>query len=107
MKKYKEDAYKGYLKFVKKTYKDDNRSIKIASISWVNKTMLKLELEAPYMCYSKKNRNPRYHFCSRTYCLINFYEEANRKYAKNVVYSALWRMNKELDEIGEKVEGRA
>lgn len=105
MKKYKEEAYKGYTKFVKETYKD-NQNYKLASIAWLSKTNLKIELEAPYILYAKKKCKPRYLFCPKTYCLIDFSEEVNRKYAKNIVYSALWRMNKELDEIGEKVEGR-
>ena len=104
MKKYKEDTYKGYMKFVKETYKSDT-NYKIASITWITKTKLKVELEAPYITYGSGNKS-HFMFCPKTMCLIDFSEEPERRYAKKMVYSALWRMNKELDEIGEKVEGR-
>ena len=101
MKKYKEDAYKGYLKFVK-----DNRHQKIANITWLDGKNLRVEIEAPYMISNKNKGNPPYFFCSKTNCVINFNTKKKRDYAKKLVYSALWRMNKEIDEIGEKVEGR-
>lgn len=100
MKKYKEDAFKGYLKFVKK-----NRHQKIANIAWLDHNNLRVEIEAPYMISNKSKGNPPYFFCSKVNCVINF-TEAKKRGAKEVVYSALSRMNKELDEIGEKVEGR-
>lgn len=105
MKKYKEDAYKGYMKFVKETYRDD---FKIASITWISMTNLKVEIEAPCIISTDKENKQHYHyrFCPKTYCVIDFSDETTRKYAKQVVYSALWRMNKELEEIGEKVEGK-
>lgn len=103
MKKYKEDAYKGYMKFVKETYRDD---FKIASITWISMANLKVEIEAPYIISTDKENKQHYRFCPKTYCVIDFSDEDKRRGAKQLVYSALWRMSKELDEIGEKVEGR-
>ena len=104
MKKYKEEAYKGYLKFVKETYRND---FKIASITWNSMVNLKVEIESPVFVSTNKENKQHYRFCPKAYCIIDFSDETTRKYAKQVVYSALWRMNNELDEIGEKVEGRA
>lgn len=101
MKKYKEEAYKGYLKFVK-----ENRHQKIANMSWLDGKNLRLEIEAPDMISDKSKSNHPYFFCSKADCVIAFNTKEKRDYAKKMVYSALWRMNKELDEIGEKVEGR-
>ncbi len=101
MKKYKEDAYKGYLKFVK-----ENHHQKIANITWLNCKNLRVEIEAPYMISNKSKGDPPYFFCSKANCVITFNTKEKRDHAKKIVYSALWRMNKELDEIGEKVEGR-
>ena len=105
MKKYKEDAYKGYMKFVKETYRDDY--FKIASITWISMVSLKVEIESPFFVSTDKENKQHYRFCPKTYCVIDFSDEAKRRGAKQMVYSALCRMSKELDEIGEKVEGRA
>ena len=102
MKKYKEEAYKGYLKFVK-----ENRHQKIANISWLDGKNLRVEIEGPYMISNRSKGNLPYFFCPKTNCVITFNTKERRDYAKKMVYSALWRMNKELDAIGEKVEGRA
>ena len=101
MKKYKEEAYKGYMKFVK-----ENKQQKIASITWLGEKSLRVEIEAPYMISNKSKGNPPYFFCPKATCVIDFHHKERLDYAKQVVYSALWRMNKELDEIGEKVEGK-
>lgn len=102
MKKYKEEAYKGYLKFVK-----ENRHQKIANMSWLDGKNLRVEVEAPYMISNKSKGYPQYFFCLKAnYVIITFNTKEKRGYAKKMVYSALWRMNKELDEIGEKVEWR-
>jgi len=101
LKKYKEDAYKGYLKFVKEI-----RHQKIANITWLDGKILRVEIEAPYMVSNKSKGNPPYYFCPKANCYIMFNTKEEREYAKKMVYSALWRMNKELDEIGKKVEGR-
>lgn len=101
MKKYKEDAYKGYLKFVK-----ENRHQKIANITWLDYKNLRVEIESPYMISNKSKGDPPYFFCPKANCVITFNTKEKRDRAKQLVYSALWRMNKEIDEIGEKVEGR-
>ena len=101
MKKYKEEAYKGYLKFVK-----ENRHQKIANMSWLDYKNLRVEIEAPLMISNKSKGIPLYIFCPKINCVINFSSKEKQDQAKNLVYSALKRMNKELDEIGEKVEGR-
>lgn len=101
MKKYKEEAYKGYMKFVK-----ENRHQKIANMTWLDYKNLRVEIEAPYMISNKSKGNPPYFFCPKVNCVITFNTKEKRDYAKKMVYSALWRMNNELDEIGEKVEGK-
>lgn len=101
MKKYKEEAYKGYLKFVK-----ENRHEKIANITWLDYKSLRVEIEAPYMISNKSKGHPLYFFCPKVNCVITFNTKERRDHAKQLVYSALWRMNKEIDEIGEIVEGR-
>lgn len=101
MKKHKEEAYKGYLKFVK-----ENRHQKIVNMAWLDYKNLRVEIEAPVMISSENNGKLTYFFCPKTSCVINFSTKEKRDHAKKLVYSALWRMNKELDEIGEKVEGR-
>ena len=101
MKKYKEEAYKGYLKFV-----NENRHQKIANMTWLDGKNLRVEIEAPYMISNKSKGNPPYFFCSKANCVIAFSTKKKRDSAEIQVYSALKRMNKELDEIGEKVEGR-
>lgn len=100
MKKYKKEAYKGYLKFVK-----ENKQQKIASITWLGAKTLRVELQSPWLISAKGKGKPPYFFCPKTNCIIDF-TDAKKRGAKEVVYSALKRMNKELDEIGEKVEGR-
>jgi len=100
MKKYKEEAYKGYLKFVK-----ENKQEKIASITWFDDKKLRVKIVAPYMVSNKSKGELPYYFSPEATCGITFNTKEKRDYAKKMVYSALWRMNKELDEIGEKVEG--
>lgn len=109
MKKYKEDAYKGYLKYIRKNQKDskgDYEHYKLAKLSWVDSRILQLELEAPRMVSADSKGSPHYIFDPKLECTISFGNETNRKYAKEVVYSAFCRMDKELDELGEKVEGK-
>ena len=101
MKKYKEEAYKGYLKFVK-----ENRHQKIVNMAWVDSKNLRVEIEAPFMISDESKGRPLYVFCPKANCVITFNTKERQDHAKKLVYSSLWRMNKELDEIGEKVEGR-
>lgn len=100
MKKYKKEAYKGYLKFAK-----ENRYQKIASITWLSADSLRVDLESPWLVSAKSKGRPVYFFSPKLNCVI-YLTDAKKLGAKEIVYSALLRMNKELDEIGEKVEGR-
>lgn len=100
MKKYKKEAYKGYLKFIK-----ENKQQKVASITWLSANSLRVELESPWLVSAKSKGRPPYFFSPKTNCII-YFTDAKKLGAKEIVYSALRRMNKELDEIGEKVEGR-
>lgn len=102
MKKYKEEAYKGYLKFVK-----ENRYQKIAKMAWLDGKNLRVEIEVPYMMFNKSKGNTPYFFFPETNCVVTLNTKEKRDSAKELVYSAFCRLNKELDEIGEKVEGRA
>lgn len=109
MKKYKEDAYKGYLKYIRKNQKDNKghfERYKLAKLSWVDSRVLQLELESPWVVSAGSKGRPSYLFDPRLECTISFGNETNRTYAKELVYSAFCRMDKELDELGEQVGGR-